>query len=135
MAKQILTAQEFRELYSAKHQKQNMTASEWQDIMKKKKAPSPKGMNEIRIMLQLAKIEFVEEYKFHPDRKWRFDFAIPERMIAVEYEGIFSKKSRHTTVGGYSADVEKYNAAAKLGWKVLRYTAKNYRDLVDDLNS
>ena len=30
--------------------------------------------------------------------------------------------SRHTTVGGYAKDCEKYNAAALLGWRVLRYT-------------
>ena len=66
------------------------------------------------------------EYYFHPERKWRFDWAIPALKIAVEYEGIFSEKSRHTTVSGYSADTEKYNTAAAMGWRVIRLTAKNY---------
>ena len=57
------------------------------------------------------------EYVFHPTRKWRFDFAFPP-FIAVEIEGF----GRHQRMGGFSKDMEKYNAAAKLGWRVLRYT-------------
>jgi hypothetical protein len=73
------------------------------------------------------------EYKFLENRKFRFDWAIPSLMIAVEYEGIMSEKSRHTTITGYSKDIEKYNLAITLGWRVLRYTAKNYKDLETDL--
>lgn len=74
-----------------------------------------------------------EEFRFHVERKWRFDFAIPALKIAFEYEGIFSKKSRHTTVSGYSGDIEKYNAATADGWKVLRFTAKNYKSILQHL--
>lgn len=77
--------------------------------------------------------ECLEEHSFHPDRKWRFDFAIPELMIAIEYEGLMSEKSGHTTIKGYSKDCEKYNEAIKQGWKLLRYTALNYQNLHDDL--
>jgi hypothetical protein len=69
------------------------------------------------------------EYVFHPARKWRFDYAIPSLKIAVEYEGIFSDKSRHTTFSGYNADTDKYNTAAAMGWRVIRLTAKNYLNL------
>ena len=78
---------------------------------------------------------YVEELEFHPERKFRFDWAIPTENIAIEYEGVFSKKSRHTTVNGYTEDCVKYNEAIKLGWKVLRYTAKNYTNLEKDLIS
>ena len=78
-------------------------------------------------------IDFVEELEFHPNRKFRFDWAIPSLMIAIEYEGVFSKKSRHTTISGFNEDCFKYNQAQILGWKVLRYTAKNYKDLSNDL--
>jgi very-short-patch-repair endonuclease len=67
------------------------------------------------------------EYKFHPTRRWRFDIAIPELKIAIEYEGIAGRKSRHTTMSGYTGDCEKYNEAQILGWRVLRFTAKNIR--------
>ena len=69
---------------------------------------------------------FVREYQFHPERKWRFDFAWPDSkyMLAVECEGLQppNLKSRHTTNAGFSEDCVKYNAAALLGWRVLRYT-------------
>lgn len=75
------------------------------------------------------------EYKFHPDRKWRFDWAIPALMLALEYEGIFADKSRHTTVSGYTGDVEKYNAAQQLGWRIIRITAKDYKTVLQQLNA
>ncbi len=71
-------------------------------------------------------VELQEEYVFHDERKWRFDWAIPASKIAIEYEGLFSKKSRHTTVKGYSGDVEKYNHATAMGWRIVRLTAMNY---------
>lgn len=77
--------------------------------------------------------EFVEELEFSETRKFRFDWAIPDLKLAIEYEGIFSKKSRHTTIQGFTDDCEKYNLAQLLGWKVLRYTAKNYQDFSRDL--
>ena len=58
------------------------------------------------------------EWVFHPDRKWRFDFAFPGEKIAVEVEG----RGRHQGFTGFQLDCEKYNAAAKLGWRVFRYT-------------
>ena len=79
--------------------------------------------------------EYVEEFEFHPSRKFRFDWAIPTLKIAIEYEGVFSKKSRHTTVSGYTEDCNKYNEAVKLGWRVLRYTAKNYKNIDQDLKT
>jgi very-short-patch-repair endonuclease len=66
----------------------------------------------------------VREFKFHDKRKWRFDFAWPDLKIAVECEGVtsFGKTlGRHQTAKGYRGDLEKYNAATLLGWRVLRY--------------
>ena len=77
--------------------------------------------------------DYTEEFEFLQDRKFRFDWAIPSCKVAIEYEGVFSKKSRHTNVNGYTTDCEKYNLAMIEGWKVLRYTAKNYNDLSRDL--
>jgi len=54
-------------------------------------------------------LKLVEELKFLSDRKFRFDYAIEEIKLAIEYEGIKSKKSRHTTLTGYSKDSTKYN--------------------------
>lgn len=62
------------------------------------------------------------EYKFHPSRRWRFDYAWPNHMIALEVEGGVWTGGRHTRGAGFLADVEKYNAAALVGWRVLRVT-------------
>ena len=66
------------------------------------------------------------EWKFHNTRKWRFDWAFIQSEIAVEYEGMPYKvaKSGHTTIKGYTSNLEKYNEATLLGWKVLRFNAK-----------
>lgn len=77
--------------------------------------------------------DFVEEHVFSTTRNFRFDWALPYLKLAVEYEGVFSKKSRHTTVNGFTMDCEKYNLAQLEGWKVLRYTALNYTDFENDL--
>lgn len=62
----------------------------------------------------------VEEFQFHPSRKWRFDFAWPDYKIAVEVDGgqWLARGGRHNT----DKDREKMNAAAELGWRVFRYS-------------
>jgi very-short-patch-repair endonuclease len=72
------------------------------------------------------------EWRFHPTRKWRFDFAWPGDKLAVEVEGGIwlsakGKKGRHNTGAGIEADMEKYNAAALLGWRVLRVSPGHIR--------
>lgn len=66
--------------------------------------------------------EFVPEFRFAPPRRWRFDFAWPQHKIALEVEGGVWTKGRHTRGAGFMADIEKYNEAACLGWRVVRTT-------------
>lgn len=74
------------------------------------------------------------ELKFHQPndgekkRQWRFDFAWPDKKIAVELEGGVFTGGRHTTGAGYSKDAEKYNIAVLQGWKILRYTTSTIGD-------
>ena len=69
----------------------------------------------------------VLEYYFHPFRKWKFDFAYIDIKCAIEFEGgIWLKKSGHNTGTGIARDIDKYNAAALMGWKVFRI----YGDMV-----
>jgi len=67
------------------------------------------------------------EFRFHGERKWRADFAIPSRMILIEIEGGIWSGGRHTRGGGFAGDMEKYNAAAVLGYRLLRYTPSQCR--------
>lgn len=66
--------------------------------------------------------EPVKEYRFHDTRKWRFDYAIPALKIAVECDGGVWTGGRHVSPKGYIKDMEKFNAAAELGWVVLKFT-------------
>lgn len=68
----------------------------------------------------------VRELKFHPERKWQFDFAWPSLMLYVEIEGGFGRfsKSRHASKEGFANDQEKYNAATLLGWRKLAFTGQ-----------
>ena len=55
-------------------------------------------------------------------RDWRFDFAYPEIMLAIECEGGIFSGGRHTRGKGYEEDLFKYNAAMMLGWDVCRFS-------------
>ena len=72
--------------------------------------------------------EPVREYKFAPDRKWRFDFSWPDRKLAVEVEGGVWSGGRHTRGSGYVNDMTKYNRANLLGWCVLRFDTAQVRN-------
>ncbi len=87
-------------------------------------------------LLISSKVRHEKEWKFMKDRKFRFDYVFwyNGENYAVEYEGIFAGKSRHTTLKGYTNDAIKYNFAVLHNYKVLRYTAKNYRDFGNHLN-
>lgn len=68
------------------------------------------------------------EYKFLKDRLFRFDFAWPDKKIAVEVEGGVWNHGRHTRGEGFERDCEKYNLAVVNGWWVLRFTS----GMIDD---
>lgn len=79
-------------------------------------------------LLQLSDLPQPEsEYSFHPERKWRFDFAYPDKRLAIEIEGGTWSHGRHSRPLGFSADCEKYNEATVLGWRVLRFTSDMLR--------
>lgn len=65
------------------------------------------------------------EHQFHSTRKWRFDFAWPLLKVAVEYQGIFGKKTAsHASVSGIARDCEKFTEASLDGWVLILINAK-----------
>ena len=76
--------------------------------------------------------EPVTEHEFARQlgRRWRFDFAWPGRMLAVEFDGgaWVPGGGRHARAAGFAADHEKMNRATLLGWRVLRFTARHLTD-------
>lgn len=67
----------------------------------------------------------VTELRFHPTRKWRFDYAFPKYKIAIEVEGGVYSGGRHVRGKGFLNDCEKYSEAAILGWCVIRVPPDN----------
>ena len=96
-------------------------------ITKRKKARQRPKQVEIRdVFTCICKtdlgVECVKEYQFHQKRKWRFDYAIPAHKIALEVEGGVWTYGRHTRPEGFLGDIEKYNTATLMGWRVFRTT-------------
>jgi hypothetical protein len=77
--------------------------------------------------------EPIPEYKFHFTRKWRADYCWPIHKILVEIDGAVWSQGRHTRGAGFIADQQKLNAAALLGYRVLRYTPDRLGECIADL--
>ncbi len=101
-----------------------------------KKVYSGKEKDHIEFVLIGLKLKYEKEHKFLENRKFRIDYAIfDKKCIAIEYEGIYSDKSGHTSMSGYTNNCSKYNLLALNGWIVLRYTAGNYMNVGGDLKT
>lgn len=85
-----------------------------------KKPQAPKSDFFTTLCRSDLKEECVKEFKFHPTRKWRFDYAMPAHKIAIEVEGGVWTGGRHTSPKGFLNDMEKYNTATLMGWRVFR---------------
>jgi len=73
-------------------------------------------------------VGYTMEYRFHPTRRWRFDFCWILKGIAVEVEGGTWSGGRHTTGAGFEKDCEKYNEAMLMGFRIFRFTGAMIRD-------
>lgn len=71
---------------------------------------------------------WVKECKFHPIRKWRWDWADIKNKIAIEIQGGVWIGGRHTSGSGFVKDMEKYNAGVILGWRLLAYTPQQFKE-------
>ena len=71
--------------------------------------------------------EPVTEYQFYESRKWRFDFAWPDKMLALEIEGGLFIHGGHVRGAMYIQNCLKYNEATRLGWAVYRFTPQQLR--------
>lgn len=103
-------------------------------VQKNKKRRSAKQTREpsvgevlLATHLRACKIGFEQEYKFHPNRKWRADFLITGTKILIEVEGGIWSGGRHTRGKGYIGDMEKYNSAAMMGFTILRFSTEQVK--------
>lgn len=79
--------------------------------------------DEFAAQLEDAGIAYRREYRFVPGRKFRFDFAFPDRQIAVEIDGAV-----HRIKVRFHSDREKGNLAILHGWRVLHVGPDAVRD-------
>lgn len=92
-------------------------------ITRKTKTPPPSEHDLFtRLCASQLGAECVKEYRFYKPRKWRFDYALPLYKIALEVEGGVWTQGRHVRPQGFLSDMQKYNTAALLGWRVFRTT-------------
>lgn len=90
--------------------------------------PRKKSNGELALQAQLRKLPgWVREYKFHPRRKWLFDFANPAVRLAVEIDG-GSATQGHGQVSSRERDYLKQNEAIAHGWRVLRGSTRQAED-------
>lgn len=78
-------------------------------------------------------VSYVTQYRFHPVRRWRFDFAVKnpwvmcDRDVCVQH-GFAIEVEGGQFIGGHKrgkaadTDLEKFNEAALMGWRVLRFS-------------
>lgn len=81
----------------------------------------------------------IAEFRFHKKRRWRFDWAWPSARVALEIEGgLFGRGKKcpvcgrrkvagHSSIERTKTDLEKYNQAVLLGWRVLRVTPQQFK--------
>ena len=116
----------------------SMSLAEYRQFVKKKtvrrKRPVVKREKTVSegeaILAQHLKVHgigFEQEFKFCETRKWRADFYLIGTKLLIEVEGGIWSNGRHTRGSGYQADMEKYNAAAILGYTVLRFSTADVK--------
>ena len=105
-------------------------------VGKKRKPKAGQREHEIVMGYHLRELhlDYFREYLFHERRRWRFDFAIAEHMLAIEIEGgafeFFDVATQTRKVGGhvrgeqYYDNCAKYNEAQIQGWCVLRFSVQ-----------
>lgn len=95
-----------------------------------KSGAKPRSALEEKLLFQIRATrlpEPVREMRVVELRRWRADFAWPDKMLMVEVEGGHWQNGRHTRGAGFDADCEKYAEAVLAGWRVIRCTGTHIK--------
>jgi len=73
------------------------------------------------------------ECQYHgiPGRKFAFDFAWPDKKVAVEINGQIWCKGGHSSGVGLIRDYEKLNLAQANGWRVFQFHSGQVHNSLD----
>lgn len=75
----------------------------------------------------------IPEYRWHPVRKYRADYALVVQRILIEYDGGLWINGGHSRGNARMHDMEKDRAATMLGWRTLRYAPEQMAQTISDL--
>ena len=75
----------------------------------------------------------VPEYRWHPVRKFRADYALVLERVLIEYDGGLFINGGHSRGKARLYDMAKDRAATLLGWRVLRYGVGEMAQTIADL--
>lgn len=107
---------------------------------RKRPARSSVPINWAAVLLEEIRLaglpEPIQEFTFHANRKWRFDFCwrLEGNLVACEVEGGIwmqtetGRSKGHAHPERFEQDCEKYNEAALYGWTIIRVTPTMIRD-------
>jgi hypothetical protein len=83
-------------------------------------------------VLRRAGNSVTEEFRFHPERRWRFDIALTVCPVGTKYENIAIEiqglGGGHQTNVGFKRDLEKFGEAFAAGWTVLCVSRQAIKD-------
>lgn len=91
------------------------------------KSESPMETRLRLFLFDLGITHLVSQFKVR-GTPYRLDFADPERMIAVEYDG-----EHHNGLRQHTFDVERRNRLEALGWRFIQVTKRQYYFTRDEL--
>lgn len=75
----------------------------------------------------------VPEYRWHPVRKYRADYALVLERVLIEYDGGLFVNGGHSRGKARLYDMAKDRQATLLGWRTLRYGVGEMAQTVADL--
>lgn len=90
-----------------------------------RRTSSPAEHLGLLLKTELSGFTLVPEYRFHPERRYRIDYAFPEQKVAIEFDGY---RSHGISLSGFRDGLRRQNLLVLLGWRVLRYSILDLRD-------
>lgn len=98
--------------------------------VKRKKGWPPalsEGEELFALQLRVERLQFTRQYVICEDRRWRFDFAAPEKKLLLEIHGGIWTAGEHARGRGITRDCEKVSTACILGYRVLLATTEQVK--------
>lgn len=113
---------------------ESISLEAYREMTSKKATSKAKAKEQARKLAQLVELNLIDlpghkkEFRFHPVRRWRFDYAWPDIKIALEVHGGVFTNGRHTRGKGFTEDKVKMNTAQLLGWIVIEATTAHVKN-------